>query len=52
MNKAAKELQNHIDFSSFSKSNTDTHTNNCKITFAEWKQIDNKIIFTQASWGK
>ncbi|MDF1672431.1 MAG: tRNA pseudouridine(38-40) synthase TruA [Vicingaceae bacterium] len=49
MNKAAKELQNHIDFSSFSKSNTDTHTNNCRITFAEWKQVDNKIIFTISS---
>jgi tRNA pseudouridine38-40 synthase len=46
MNKAANELKNHIDFSCFSKSNTDTHTNNCKITFAEWKQSDDKLIFT------
>lgn len=46
MNKAANELKNHIDFSSFSKSNTDTHTNNCTITFAEWKQIGDTLIFT------
>lgn len=46
MNNAANELKNHIDFSCFSKSNTDTHTNNCTITFAEWKLIDNKLIFT------
>lgn len=46
MNEAANELKNHVDFSCFSKSNTDTHTNNCTITFAEWQQSEDKLIFT------
>lgn len=46
MNEAAAELKNHIDFSCFSKSNTDTHTNNCNITHAQWQQTDEKLIFT------
>ena len=46
MNEAASCLIQTADFSSFSKSNTDTHTNNCTITNAEWKADDNKLIFT------
>ncbi len=46
MNNAAKELIQQTDFSCFSKSNTDTLTNNCNITFAAWKIADEKLIFT------
>jgi tRNA pseudouridine38-40 synthase len=46
MNKLADSLKKHQDFSSFSKSRTQTKTNNCKITFAEWKQEGDEIVFT------
>jgi tRNA pseudouridine38-40 synthase len=46
MNKAAKELMLHTDFSCFSKSKTDTFTNDCNITSASWKTIDNQLVFT------
>lgn len=36
MNKAAGFLLDYIDFSCFSKSNTQVFTNNCKISRAEW----------------
>ncbi len=45
MNQAAKLLMQYIDFSCFSKSNTQTKTNNCKITHAEWTNTDNGIVF-------
>jgi tRNA pseudouridine38-40 synthase len=35
----------YIDFSSFSKSNTQVHTNNCKITRAEWVVDGEQLIF-------
>ncbi|MBK7183572.1 MAG: tRNA pseudouridine(38-40) synthase TruA [Bacteroidetes bacterium] len=46
MNNAAKILLDYTDFSCFSKSNTQTFTNNCKITEAYWKEEDNCIVFT------
>lgn len=46
MNNAASLLFNYTDFSCFSKSNTQTHTNNCKIMHAEWKKEDGLLIFT------
>ena len=46
MNEAAKLLYNHIDFKSFSKSNTDVNTHNCKIFKAIWIIEDNQLIFT------
>ncbi len=46
MNEAANELKNHIDFSCFSKSHTDTFTNDCTITNAFWKEDSNQLIFT------
>jgi len=46
MNIAAKQLLNYIDFTSFSKVDTETKTNNCKIYEANWQQIDYKLIFT------
>ncbi len=45
MNRAAKLLFNHIDFTSFSKSNTQVFTNNCTILKAEWYQKDALLIF-------
>lgn len=36
MNEAARILMEYIDFSCFSRSNTQVKTNNCKISRAEW----------------
>ena len=46
MNEAAKILFDYSDFTSFSKTHTDTKTNLCKIHFAEWKKTPEKLIFT------
>ncbi|PWS30743.1 tRNA pseudouridine(38-40) synthase TruA [Pedobacter paludis] len=46
MNKAAEQLLNYTDFSCFSKSNTQTFTNNCKITKAVFEETDNGLVFT------
>ncbi|TDE03865.1 tRNA pseudouridine(38-40) synthase TruA [Flavobacterium hiemivividum] len=46
MNKAAKLLFNHIDFQCFSKVNTDVNTFDCTIFEANWKQINNQLVFT------
>ena len=46
MNEAAALLLNFTDFSCFSKSNTQTFTNNCKITAAYFEQIEDGLIFT------
>ncbi|MES2515012.1 MAG: tRNA pseudouridine(38-40) synthase TruA [Bacteroidota bacterium] len=46
MNDAAAHLLTVTDFTSFSKVNTQTKTNNCNIIFAEWRQINsNQHIF-------
>ncbi len=45
MNSAAKLLFNYEDFTSFSKSNTQVLTNNCKIYKAEWYQKGDQLIF-------
>ncbi len=46
MNKAAKILFDHIDFTSFSKANTQVFTNNCTVTEAYWRRENNLLIFT------
>lgn len=46
MNNAATQLIQETDFSSFSKSKTDTFTNNCNITEAYWKAEKDLLIFT------
>jgi tRNA pseudouridine38-40 synthase len=46
MNNAASLLFNYTDFTSFSKSNTQNFTNNCKIYRAEWKVEGERLIFT------
>ena len=45
MNAAAKIIMEHTDFSCFSKSNTQTFTNNCKITRAEWVYSEHCLVF-------
>ena len=46
MNEAAKILFNHTDFESFSKSNTDVNTFNCKIIRANWTSENGNLVFT------
>tara|TARA_B100000809_G_scaffold220010_1_gene227507 strand:+ start:6009 stop:6758 length:750 start_codon:yes stop_codon:yes gene_type:complete len=46
MNEATKKILGEQDFSCFSKSNTDTFTNNCNITFANWEINNDILIFT------
>lgn len=46
MNQACQLLFKYNDFECFSKVNTDVRTFNCVIFEANWKQTDNKIIFT------
>lgn len=46
MNEAAALLLNYTDFSCFSKSNTQTFTNNCKIVKAVFEEIDGGLVFT------
>ncbi|WP_457269685.1 tRNA pseudouridine(38-40) synthase TruA [Pedobacter sp. UYEF25] len=47
MNLAASELLNHQDFSCFSKSNTQTFTNNCNIKSAGFVALtDESLVFT------
>ena len=46
MNDACKILFDFTDFSCFSKSNTQTKTNNCKISKAHWEQKNNIWVFT------
>lgn len=45
MNQAAKILFEYQDFSCFSKSNTQTFTNNCTISKAEWIKTTNGLVF-------
>ena len=45
MNQAALILKGYTDFSCFSKSNTQTFTNNCVISRAEWVEIEQGMLF-------
>lgn len=45
MNQAAAMIMEYIDFSCFSKSNTQVKTNNCKITRAEWVKTEQGMVF-------
>lgn len=40
MNRAASLLLEYTDFTSFSKLHTDVKTNNCRVTHAAWRRID------------
>lgn len=46
MNEAAKLLIRKADFSCFSKSNTDTFTNDCDLTEAYWEERNGVLVFT------
>ena len=46
MNEAADLIATYTDFSCFSKSNTQTFTNNCKITAAHFEVLDDGLVFT------
>jgi tRNA pseudouridine38-40 synthase len=46
MNRAAEILLQHKDFSCFSKSNTQTFTNNCQISYAKFETQHNGLVFT------
>ena len=46
MNEAAALLLNYTDFSCFSKSNTQTFTNNCKIVKAVFEEQEDGLVFT------
>ena len=45
MNEAAAQLKNYTDFSCFSKSNTQTFTNNCQIKEAYWEKSEFGLVF-------
>jgi tRNA pseudouridine38-40 synthase len=45
MNAAAKIIMEYTDFSCFSKSKTQTFTNNCKIARAEWVETEEGLVF-------
>lgn len=47
MNRAAATLMEYTDFTSFSKLHTDVKTNNCRVTYARWTQVDDTTwVFT------
>ena len=46
MNSACKYLLGKQDFTSFSKVNTQTFTNNCNVMLANWEQTEGELIFT------
>ena len=46
MNSACKHLLGKQDFTSFSKVNTQTFTNNCNVMLANWEQTEGELIFT------
>ncbi|MFD2873417.1 tRNA pseudouridine(38-40) synthase TruA [Mucilaginibacter ximonensis] len=45
MNQAAQIIMEYTDFSCFSKSNTQVKTNNCKISRAEWVNVEDGVVF-------
>jgi tRNA pseudouridine38-40 synthase len=45
MNHACNILKEYTDFSSFSKSRTQTKTNDCKIVEASWRKENHQVIF-------
>ena len=44
MNKACELLLKTTDFTSFSKVNTETFTNNCKVTLAQISELDTGVF--------
>ena len=50
MNEAAKVIMEYTDFTSFSKVNTDTKTNDCTITRAEWIPVESSSPADASQW--
>ena len=46
MNLSCKHLLGKKDFTSFSKVNTQTHTNNCELMLANWEEKGENLVFT------
>jgi len=46
MNKGASMLLETIDFTSFSKVNSDVRTNLCDVIHARWDKMDTELVFT------
>ena len=46
MNKACKYLIGKQDFTSFSKSHTQTRNNDCNVMYAGWKEESHYLVFT------
>lgn len=46
MNKACNILLKYDDFTSFSKLHSDAKTNICRLYSAEWKETDDRLVFT------
>ena len=46
MNRGTDYILGKQDFTSFSKVNTDTFTNNCEVALAHWEWDNNMLIFT------
>lgn len=46
MQEAGIILKEYTDFTSFSKVDTDTRTNDCRIDLAEWYMADDRLVFT------
>ena len=46
MNRGADYILGKQDFTSFSKVNTDTFTNNCEVALAHWQWDNNVLVFT------
>ena len=49
MNTACNILKEYSDFTSFSRLHSDTKTNICNISSAEWTENDNEIVFSITS---
>jgi len=46
MNDSCEYITGKQDYTSFSKVNTQTFTNNCNIMFSRWNLVNNELIFT------
>ena len=46
MNRGAELIMSYRDFTSFSKVDTDTKTNNCQIVYARWQYEESELVFT------
>jgi tRNA pseudouridine38-40 synthase len=45
INNCCKVIMETTDFTSFAKLHTDVRTNNCKVTNAEWKKVEQAYLF-------